>query len=167
MCGRLALRGRLMGSDLPEEPQGPCLMPPLVMGTGEGEGTPSAVDRLLHAAGPQIGLTHIAHPQRLTAHGPYRGTPLLRLFQQRQCLSDTAGQGIRTSQGRGGLGEPELDVENPPNIKAAFEHGEGRGEVPLAEGETTDTEIRMDKAGWVIDRLGDPERFFGMGDPLG
>jgi hypothetical protein len=28
------------------------------------------LDRLLHAAGEQIGLTHIAHPQRLTAYGP-------------------------------------------------------------------------------------------------
>ena len=67
----------------------------------------------------------------------------------------------------GGLGEPEQDVKNPAEIKAAFEHGDGPGEVPLAEGEKTDTEIRMDKAVWVIDRLGDPDRFFCMCDPLG
>ncbi len=36
-----------------------------------------------------------------------------------------------------------------------------------AEGEKTDTEIRMDKAVWVIDRLGDADRFFSMCDPLG
>ena len=71
--GRLDLRGGLMGGDLAEEPQGPRLVSPLLMGTGEGEGTPSELDRLLHTAGHQIGLTHIAHPQRLTAHGPHRG----------------------------------------------------------------------------------------------
>ena len=103
----------------------------------------------------------------MTAHGPHRGTPLLRLLQQRHGLGDTAGQGIRTAQSRGGLGEPEQHVENPAKIKAAFEHGDGPGEVPLAEGEKTDTEIRMDKAVWVIDRLGDPDRFFCMYAPLG
>ena len=36
-----------------------------------------------------------------------------------------------------------------------------------AEGEKTDTEIRMDKAVWVIDRLGDADRFFCMCAPLG
>ena len=136
------------------------------MGTGEGEGTPSELYRLLHAAGQQIGLTHIAHPQRLTAHGPHRGTLLLRLCQQRQGLSDTAGTGIRTTQGRSGLREPEQDVENPAELKAAFEHGDGPGEVPRAEREKTDTEIRNDKAVWVIDRLGDADRFFAMGARL-
>ena len=114
-----------------------------------------------------MGLTHIAHPQRMTARGPHRGISLLRLLQQRQGLGDTAGKGIRTAQGRGGLGEPELDVENPTQIKAAFERGDGPGEVPLAKEEQTDTEIRMDKAVWVIDRLGDADRFFCMRDPLG
>ena len=107
MCGRLDLRGVLMGGDLPEESQGPCLVSPLLMVTGEDEGTPSELDRLLHAAGQQIGLTRIAYPQRMTAHNPHRGTPLLRLLQQRQGLGDTAGTGIRTAQSRGGLGEPE------------------------------------------------------------
>ena len=155
MCGWLDLRGGLMGGDLPEEPQGPRLVSPLLMGTGEIEGPPSELHRLLHAAGQQIGLAHIAHPQRLTAHGPHRGTPLLRLLQQRQGLGDTAGTGIRTAQGRGGLGEPEPGVQRLAEIKAAFEYGDGPGEVPLAEGEKTDPEIRMDKAVWVIDRLGD------------
>src|SRR5882724_6470316 len=164
--GRLDLWGGLMGGDLPEEPQGPRLVSPLLMVTGEGEGTPSALDRLLHAAGHQIGLTHIAHPQRLTAHGPHRGTPLLRLLQQRQGLSDTAGPGIRIAQGRGGLREPDQAVPNPTQIKAAFEYGDGPEDVSLAEGEKTDTEIRQDKAVWVIDRLGDPDRFFAIGDPL-
>ena len=40
-------------------------------------------------------------------------------------------------------------------------------EVLLAEGEKTDTEIRIDKAEWVIDRLGDADRFFCMGARLG
>jgi hypothetical protein len=89
------------------------------------------------------------------------------LLQQWQGLGDTASTGIRTAQGRGGLWEPEQDVPNPAEIKAAFEHRDGPGEVPLAEGEKTDAVIRMDKAEWVIDRLGDPDRFFSMGDPLG
>src|SRR5262249_1017585 len=38
--GWLDLRRVLMGGDLPEEPQGPRLMPPFLMGTGEVEGTP-------------------------------------------------------------------------------------------------------------------------------
>ena len=116
MFGRLDLRGVLMGGDLPEEPQGPRLVAPLLMGTGEVEGTPSELDRLLHAAGQQIGLAHIAHPQRLTAHGPHRGTPLLRLLQQRQGLGDTAGTrhthspGPRRSRGtRAGCYKPGRD----------------------------------------------------------
>src|SRR5713101_1895869 len=167
MYGWPDLRGVLMGGDRTEESQGPCLVSSLFMVTGEGEGTPSELDRLLHAAGQQIGLAHIAHRKRMTAHGPQRGTPLLRLLQQLQGLGDTAGKGIRTAQGRGSLGEPEQDVENPAQIKAAFEPGDGPGEVPLAEGEKTNTEIRMDKAGWVSDRLGDPDRFCGIGAPLG
>jgi hypothetical protein len=74
------LRGGLMGSDLPEEPQGPRLVSPLLMGTGEVEGTPSELDRLLYAASQQIGLARIARPQRLTAHGLHRGIPPLRLL---------------------------------------------------------------------------------------
>src|SRR5712691_10260628 len=102
----------------------------------------------------------------MTAHGPHRGPPLLRLLQQRQGLGDTAGKGICTAQGRGGLGEPEPVVINPAEIKAAFEHGDGPGEVPRAEREKTDTEIRYDKAVWVIDCLGDADRFFSMGASL-
>src|SRR5215831_16743947 len=68
MFGWLDLRGGLMGGDLPEEPQGPCLVSALLMVTGEVEGPPNALGRLLYAAGQQIGLTYIAHPQRLTAH---------------------------------------------------------------------------------------------------
>ena len=118
------------------------------MGTGEVEGTRSELNRLLHAAGQQIGLAHIAHPQRLTAHGPQRGTALLRLLQQRHGLGNTAGTGIRTAQGRGGLGEPEQHVINPAEIKAAFERRDGPGEAPLAQGEKTDTAIRIEKAEW-------------------
>src|SRR5262245_48455575 len=157
----------LMGGDLPEEPQGPRLVPPLLMDAGEVEGPPSELDRLLHAAGQQIGLAHIAHPQRLTTHSPYCGIPLLRLLQQRQGLGDTPGKGIHTAQGRGDLGEPDQYVVNPAEIKAAFEHGDGPGEVPCAEGEKTDAEIRIEKAVWMIDRFGDPNRLFSMCDPLG
>jgi hypothetical protein len=78
-----------------------------------------------------------------------------------------AREGIRTAQGRSGLGEPEQVVDNPADIKAAFEHRDGPGEVPRAEGEKTDSEIRYDKAVWLIDHLGDPDRFFCMYDPLG
>ena len=53
-----------MCGDLAQEPQGPRLVSPLLMGTGEVEGTPSELDRLLHTAGQQIGLAQIAHPQR-------------------------------------------------------------------------------------------------------
>jgi hypothetical protein len=63
MFGRLDRRGGLMGGDLAEEPPGLCLVSPLLMGTGEVEGPPSELDRLLHAAGQQIGVAHIAHPQ--------------------------------------------------------------------------------------------------------
>ena len=34
-------------------------------------------------------------------------------------------------------------------------------------GEKADTEIRMNKAKWVIDRLGDADRFCSMCNPLG
>src|SRR5262245_35054646 len=165
--GLVDVRGSAMRSDLPEEPEDPCLVSPLLMGTGQVEGTPSEVHRLLHTASQQISFAHIAHPQRLTARGPQRSTALVRLLQQRQGLGDTTSKGIRTGQGRGGLGEPEPDVMNPAEFKAAFEHADGPGEVSLAEGETTDTEIRMDKAVWVIDRPGDPDHFFCMCAPLG
>ena len=61
----------------------------------------------------------------------------------------------------------QLDVINPAQIKATFEHGDGPEEVPRAEGEKPDTEIRQDTADWVLDYLGDPDRFFAIGDPLG
>src|SRR5262249_23313352 len=61
MFGRLNLRGLLIGGDLPEEPEGPRFVSPLLMGTGEGEGTLSKMDGLWHAAGQQIGLTQIAY----------------------------------------------------------------------------------------------------------
>src|SRR4029453_582163 len=107
MFSWLDLQGGLMGGNLPEEPQGPRLVSPLLMGTGEVDSTPSELHRLLHAAGQQIGLAQIAYPQRMTAYDPHGSVPLLRLLQQRQGLGDTAGKGIRTAQGRSGLGEPE------------------------------------------------------------
>src|SRR5712691_7790815 len=103
----------------------------------------------------------------MTAHSPERGPPLLRLLQQRQGLGDTAGKGIRTAQGRGGLGEPEQDIIHPAEIKAAFKYRDGSGEVPLAEEEKTDTDTRRGQAAWLIDHFGDPDRFFSMSNPLG
>ena len=47
MFGWLGSRGLLMGGDLPEEPQGPRLVPPLLMGTGEVESTLSKLHCLL------------------------------------------------------------------------------------------------------------------------
>jgi hypothetical protein len=62
------------------------------MGKGEVEGTPVELYRLLPAAAQQIGLAHIAYPQRLTTHGPRRAPQWLRLLQQRQGLGDTTDQ---------------------------------------------------------------------------
>jgi len=66
--GWLDLWGGLMGGDLPEEPQGPRLVSPLLIVTREGEGTPSELDCLLRAAGQQIGLAHIAYLKRMTGY---------------------------------------------------------------------------------------------------
>ena len=63
MCGRPDLQRGLMAGDLPEQPQGPRPVPPLLMGTGEVEGTPSELHRLLHAASQQTGLAQQGVPE--------------------------------------------------------------------------------------------------------
>jgi hypothetical protein len=111
-----------MGGDLPEEPQGPRLVSPLLMGTGEVEGTPGELNRLRYATSQQIGLAHIAHPQRLTAQDPHCGTSLLRLLQQRQ--GDDQRVGPLATDARIGAG-PRAEPAGDPGGQLS---NTGRGE---------------------------------------
>ena len=135
-------------------------------GHGRGRGTPSELDCLLHAAGQQIGLAHRAHPQRLTAHLPHRGTPLLRLLQQRQGLGNTVGKVYAQPKAEAVSGSQNrmFKIRQSSRPRSSTEMALERS---LVRREKTDTEIRYDKAVWVIDRLGDANRLLHGRSPQG
>ena len=54
----------------------------------------------------------------------------------------------------------------PPNDRATFEHRYGFVEVSFAKIQHTGTDIRHDKAEWIIDHLGIPNCSVVESDPL-
>src|SRR5712692_4983235 len=88
------------------------------------------------------------------------------LFEQRQTLRNTPGQGIRMAQIPGDCGEPGLVIPGLAQCQATCEQRDGLGESPLAEIHRTDTAIRVDQAEGMIDRLSHAEPVFSMSSRL-
>ena len=60
-----------------------------------------------------------------------------------------------------------MDVRSLADPKAAFEHGNGLGQVPLAQGQPANTAVRLATAEGVIDGLVKLERLIPQGEALG
>src|SRR5262245_40017848 len=87
--GVLDLRRLAPRRNLAQEPQGPRLVPPFLLGTREGQGTRGAYAGLLPAASQEIGLAQPGDKERLVVQESRAVGFRQRLLQQRQRLGDT------------------------------------------------------------------------------
>ena len=126
--GGVALR-----RDLAEEPQGVGFVAPFLVRPGELQGPLRLGRRLVQPAGQQIRLAQPDHPERMVEHETHRDGLLDRLLQQRQGLGGPSGERIGRPQGRGDPGDEEPDVRPLREVEGPFEHGDGLGEVALAQ----------------------------------
>jgi len=78
--------------DLAQEPQGPRLVPPFLLGTRQGQGTRGAGAGLRLAASQEIGLAQPGNMECLLVQESRAVGFLQRLLKQRQRLGHTTGQ---------------------------------------------------------------------------
>src|SRR5215831_5074571 len=131
-----------MDGDFAQQSQGVRLVSALLEVPGALEGLPGLLARVRDAAGQQIRFAEMCHEERIDGYVFLSCALLHGLLEQRQRLSEAPGERIGISQVRGNPGEYVLDVPGLTDAKAPFEHGNGLGEVPFAEAEQTDTQIR-------------------------
>jgi hypothetical protein len=152
---------------------GPLILRPRIRGvslllevTGERKGLSSELVRVLQATGEQVRFAEIRHPEWAVIHHVHGGVLLHTLLQQRQCLSEAPGEHVGIAQRRRNHGEHERDVAGLTDTQTLFKDGDGRLEVPFAEVDQANTEIRMAARKGLIDRLSDLDGFFPTGQPL-
>ena len=165
-CGWFDLRGIAMCGDLAEQSQTPRLMALLLVVTGGCQGALGKLVRLLLAAGQERRFTEMGDPERIRAYGS-RDIQLYGLDKQWLGLGETAGQRISIAQRPSSQLERERHVRGLADFQAFFEPGNGLGEVPLAQVETADANIRITQGEGLLDCLGDPHCLCPMDAPLG
>src|SRR5215831_20435508 len=141
-----------MDGDFAQQSQGVRLVSALLEVPGALEGLPGLLARVRDAAGQQIRFAEMRHEERIDGYVFLSCALLHGLLEQRQRLSEAPGQRIGISQGRGDVGEYELDVPGLTDAKAPFEHGDGLGEVSFAEVGQTGAKIRMTQGEGLINR---------------
>src|SRR4029453_490071 len=92
---------------------------------------------------------------------------LYGLLQQRQRLSGAPIQGIRQTQGRSERGEEEWPGPRLVDAEATLERCDGLVQVAFTQIQKADGRIRLEKAVWAINRLGNPYPFSTVGNPFG
>src|SRR5262245_45676409 len=132
----------------------------------EIKSTQSLCNRLLHAAGQQIDLAQPSDPKRLVHHMAHGGGPLYCPLKQGDGLDDLTGKGIRGAQKRSDGGEEVWDGRGLAEIEATFEHRDRLVEIPFPEGLKAESIICKAHTVGVLDRFGNPHRFFATGDCL-
>jgi len=88
--------------------------------------------RFVHPADEQACCAQFGEHELIGKHALPGGHMLHQLFQQGQGLSRASGEGICSTQDRGGQGEENWKVGGLAEPQAAFEPGNGLLEHPLA-----------------------------------
>src|SRR5262249_35132753 len=121
---------------------------------------PGSPCRVIDTLGQEIAFAEPAGPDDAkAAHVDPFGTPL----EQRKCLSETSGEGIRIPQLRPGDRQPDYDVCVLTECMSALERRNRLAEVSLASTQTAERGGRRDTTEGLTDMFGDPKSFFDPG----
>ena len=137
-CGQYALRRVTLRRNVTEEAEGVRLVSTLLVILGEAEGLLGTCERLLGAAGQEIGPAQMHQVEGMAAPSSLRDG----LLQQRQGLGNPPSQGIGGAQGSPHLGKQGRNIPGLAEFKALFEHRDAPVDIPFVEVEVADPSIR-------------------------
>src|SRR6267142_6835840 len=161
----LVIRRAAMRCDLAQCPEGPGLVHPSLVATGEIEGLIGEPDRVFFSVGQSIRLAQVNN--RLGQVVPMsRQDGLVELIEERQTVGETPGHHIRITQERSNSVEPGRDAPGLAESMAALEDGDRLHEIAFAQIEKPEMSTCSDETEGVVYCLSDPYPFLSPDDPL-
>src|SRR5262245_20735753 len=132
-----------MRSDLGKEPEGICLMSPLLLGSRDLDGATRVPERLFSTPHEQDSLSQIRQPQGVAVHRLRRVALLYRFGQERHRLVEATTEQISIANRRRDRRGPDLKIAEPVSLTALLGELDGLRDIALAHMKPTGGKARQ------------------------